>query len=46
MLSRVMKQLRRKEQFVDKPAANQVTTHTSAVIFEFIKPLEELLRNK
>ena len=49
MPSRVMKYLRRKEHFVDKQAANHVivfTIHTFAVIIEFIKPIQELLRNK
>jgi hypothetical protein len=49
MPSRAMKYLRRKEHFVDKAAANEVTVHTThnfAVSFVFIKPMQELLRNK
>jgi hypothetical protein len=47
--SRAMKYLRRKEHFVDKAAANQVTvltTHIFAVIIAFSKPIQELLRKK
>ena len=49
MPSRAMKYLRRKEHFVDKAAANQVTlitTHTFVVIVAFMKPIQDLLRNK
>jgi hypothetical protein len=49
MPSRAMTYLRRKEHFVDKAAANQVTvitTRTFVVIFDFIKPIQDLLRNK
>jgi hypothetical protein len=49
MPSRAMKYLRRKKHLVDKAAANQVTlltTHIFAVIIAFIKPIQEVLRNK
>lgn len=49
MPSRAIKYLSRKDHFVDRATENQVavfTTHSFAVVIAFIKPIQELLRNK